>query len=325
MTILGADIGGTKVLLQLRHITHQQRWETIGKAHYYCQAFNSFYELLAKFLQQYPTIHIDHACLAIAGPIQTQQTAKLTNLPWQIDKQILQQQFQFRATLINDFTAVAYGISVLQQQDLVWLQTGKPQDQGVKAVLGAGTGLGQALIFGNYVQATEGGHTNFAPTNAKQIALLNYLKTNHKRVSYEKLLSGQGLVNITQFLAKSYQASIGFDITQAEQISQQALEQQHPLALKALKLFIQIYGAKAGDLALNCLPTGGLYLAGGIAPKILPLLQQPLFLENFLDKAPMQHLLAQIPVAVITNPEVGLLGTMVYSHSIVAGGLPEIS
>jgi glucokinase len=221
--------------------------------------------------------------------------------------------------LINDIEAIAWGIGALGEGDLVALNEVKGPVIGNQAVVAPGTGLGEAGLFwdGNrhHVFACEGGHTDFAPRDELQIELLRFLTARFGRVSYERILSGPGLVNVYEFLRETgceKESSAVADAMQkgdhAAAISRAALESSDALAEKALDLFIAVFGAEASNLGLKIMATGGLFLAGGISPKILPKLKGPCFMHAFLDKGRMRQLVEAMPVHVVTNEKVGLLG-----------------
>ncbi len=318
-TILAGDIGGTKTLLQVAQVTG-----TIGNAQIHnlaerrfdSQAYDSFGQIMAEFMRQlrksHPSTTVHSACIGVAGPVKGDY-AQVTNLPWELYADSLAQDFSIETVrLINDFQAVGYGIEMLSEKDICQLQAGESQPGGVRAVIGAGTGLGHGILVwrdGRYeVLGSEAGHTSFAPTDDVQLELLRYLLQKKPNVSYELVCSGPGLENIYEFLANK-QTQSAARLT-AAQITQAAFDGKDSLAEQALQMFVRIYGSQAGNLALTCLATGGVYVAGGIAPKILPALQQGEFIRAFNDKSKMQHLLKTIPVAVVTNAEVGLLGTV---------------
>ncbi len=310
-TLLAADIGGTKTLLQISSADG----DVLFNQRYVSSEFSSFDDLLAGFLYSLPAdyLPIDAACLAVAGPIAG-RTAKVTNLPWQIDADTLCRKLPVqKILLVNDFAAVGEGIACLTADDLIVLQAGKPDLSAPRAVIGAGTGLGQAFMtpisVGWQVWATEGGHTDFAPTDALQQQLLDFLLQQYVHVSYERLVSGMGLVNIYQFLCDLQQTAPRLDATSdlAAQISELA-GLNDPLAQQTMQLFVDIYGAQAGNFALTVMPRGGLYLAGGIASKNQPLFTDGRFMQAFLAKGRMQPLLEDIPVYLIDSSETGLAG-----------------
>lgn len=313
--LLYGDIGGTKTLLRLAVVKHGEI-ECCYEHRYDSRQYDDFDSMLEDFLQQSdrrPAV----VCLAVAGPI-VDQRVQLTNLPWVIDASVLAEKFSIPAVkIVNDFEGMAASIETLPQDDLVTLQAGNSSPSAMRVVLGAGTGMGVAWLIkrGRYYEplATEAGHVDFAPTSTVQIELLKYLMTKYQRVSIERLLSGQGLTNIFNFLqadaaAGSHLKSIELDADDGATVTRLAFEHQHPIALKALDLFTEIYGAYAGDLALTGLCRGGVYIAGGIAPRIIRILRQPGFIQAFCNKGRYSALVQGIPVHVVMNSKAGLLG-----------------
>jgi glucokinase len=243
-----------------------------------------------------------------------------SNLPWVIEQSVLANQIHLAATLlINDLEASAWGIGALGTEDLVTLNPGAGSVAGNQAVIAPGTGLGEAGLFWDgtrhHVFACEGGHTDFAPRGELQIELLRFLATKFGHVSYERILSGPGLVNAYEFLCASGCGKESAELAAAmaagdpaAAISQAALSGRDSLPGKALDLWISVYGAEVSNLALKIMSTGGMFLAGGISPKILPKLKGSLFMEAFLDKGRMRPLVEAMPVHVVTNEKAGLLG-----------------
>jgi len=315
--ILAADIGGTKTLFQLS----SGQGEVILEKEYISQQFASFDLVLAEFLgqDQVQKHQVTSACFAVAGPVSGRD-ANVTNLPWTLNADALESQFELdHVHLCNDFEAVGYGISCLNADDLFTLQEGEEDKLAPRAIIGAGTGLGQALLLpdGNRwkVVATEGGHTDFAPIDRLQTLLLEHLIERFGHVSYERVVSGVGLVTIYEFLRAYQQCDENEGLRQAminddagAAISQFAVEHNDPLAAQALDMFIQIYGAQAGNLALTVSPRAGVYLAGGIAAKNLEQFKNGLFIQAFNAKGRMQPLMERIPVRIVLQPKVGLLG-----------------
>lgn len=324
--LLAVDIGGTKTLFQLS----SEQGDVILEQSYVSQDFSSFDLALAEFLnqQQIKDYRIDSACFAVAGPVSGRD-ANVTNLPWQLNADDLADEFNIdHLYLCNDFAAVAHGISCLADDEVITLQQGEVDDNSPRAVIGAGTGLGQALLFpetdGWRVVATEGGHVDFAPTDRIQILLLEHLIERFGHVSYERIVSGAGLVTIYEFLRAYEQHDENPDLRQAmvagdpaAAISQFALENNDSLALESLDLFIKIYGAQAGNLALTVLPMAGLYLAGGIAAKNYQRFIQGPFIDAFTAKGKMESLIKKIPVRLILQPKVGLMGARLLAHQII--------
>ena len=322
MRVLAGDIGGTKTLLQIADC-RAGRCRAVRTQRFDSGSHDSLSSIIREFLKGEKNKSIKAACFGIAGPIRETakgQSVKVTNLPWEIHGQELKRRFNFpRLALINDFQAIGHGMAALGRKDLVVLQKGKAVKHGPRAVIGAGTGLGQGLLVWNrdhYVPiATEGGHANFAPVNDLQIELTGYLLKTAGRTSWELILSGHGLVRLYTFLKEHGAAPESATVAQAMQsgnpaaaITGAALEQNDSLANQALDLFVDIYGAQAGNLALTAGATGGVYIAGGIAPKIISRLNDGRFMRAFRSKGKMSPYVEAIPVQVVTRPEVGLIG-----------------
>ena len=303
---LAADLGGTQSRLLLAEqqdgALQPLRQTTLPSRHY-----PSVEALLEDFLQPGERPHC--ACIAAAGPVTGNRIA-LTNLPWQLDAARLSQQFAIsRVALLNDFTAQTYALPYVQPEQLCTLQPGDRDAEGTRALIGAGTGLGMALLAGDRLQPlalpSQGGHADFAPQDEQQIALLRYLLPEYGRVSLEVLLSGRGLTRLYAFLG--HLPLNHPDLPDAHGISQAAAAAE-PLADATLRLFARLYGAAAGNLALTSLARGGVYLSGGIAPKMLPYLQQPEVLAAFCQRGPMQSLLESIALNVVLDEYLGLHG-----------------
>jgi glucokinase len=319
MRVLAGDIGGTKVLLQLAEFEGDD-CRVIAEQRFESAAYDGLLPLVREFLRvAAPIVVPQAACFGIAGPISVTpegQVARVTNLPWIVESAAIERELRIpRVRLINDFQAVGYGIETLSDEDLLPLQVGTRVPQGPCAVVGAGTGLGQALLVwqGDHYEAvaTEGGHVDFAPTDDLQIELFRYLRERHGRVSCERVLSGPGIVNLYSFFISRGQSTAG-DLLCADDpaaaITAAALQNNDAAASAALRLFVKIYGAHAGNVGQSYLATGGVYIAGGIAPKILPALRDGNFTREFADKGRMSALLAAMPIYVVTNEGVGLLG-----------------
>lgn len=315
--ILSGDIGGTKTLLQISAADKARA--PIQKKSYVSNQYPGLAEILSDFLNEAGLSNISSACFALAGPVLGRQV-KLTNLPWSVDADEITARFKVpRVSLINDFEAVGLGITDLQPSDLLTLQPGKEQLHGVRLVVGAGTGLGMAWMTWQdehySVHPSEAGHIDFAPSDAIEYELLCYLQKLHGHVSYERIVSGPGLVAIFEFLRDSGRYAVpdrlqacfrNEDI--AAVISQFAQQDNEPVALKSLELFLSAYGAFVGNMALATLPRGGIYVAGGIAAKNLSQMQQGGFLHAFRSKGRYTALLESLPLHIVTNPQVGLLG-----------------
>lgn len=315
--ILAGDVGGTKTLLQAAE-SKEGHLKMLLERQYESRAHSDFPSALRDFLNQLGRPKIDAACFAVAGPIEGSRV-KVTNLPWRIDAHDLETRFGIPGVrLLNDFEAIALGIEALGPGDLVTLQPGQPAERAMRVVLGAGTGMGVAWLAWRETRyaplATEAGHMDFAPCNDLQAALFDHLKRKFGHVSWERVLSGPGLADIFRFLQGNIGASRGLaqvnldDEGGAAVVTDLALNRKHPIAAKALELFVECYGAFAGNLALAGLTSGGVYLAGGIAPRIIESLRQGTFIQSFCDKGRFAGLMQQIPVRVVMNPAVGLLG-----------------
>ncbi|HQU16576.1 MAG: glucokinase [Chromatiales bacterium 21-64-14] len=325
MKVLAGDLGGTKTLLLVADCgpgtcipLREQRYESA--------TYEGLLPMVEEFLGTLgrERVGIERACFGVAGPVAPvspeRQRARITNLPWELDTAQLAGDLELRRVrLINDFQAVGYGVEALQDDDLVTLQRGEPVHGGPRVVIGAGTGLGEGLLLWHAdhyeALASEGGHVDFAPTDAEQDAVLEGLRREYGRVSYERVLSGPGLVNVFRHLplgaGETPSAALQQALTQgdpAAAISEFAQSGRDAIAQRALTCFIRIYGAQSGNLALTVMATGGVFLAGGIAAKILPQLREGPFLDAFLDKGRMGPLLKRFPIHVIRNPRVGLLG-----------------
>lgn len=308
-TFLSADIGGTKTLLQLSDASGMAlRQQSFPSGRY-----STLTEVLDEFLRS-ADIPVA-ACLAVAGPVDGRRV-RFTNLPWEVDADQLAAHFGItRVELINDFEAVGLGIAALQPIDLLTLQVGSEQARGVRLAVGAGTGLGVAFLSwqndGYTVHSSEGGHLDFAPQDETQVALLRYLQARHDHVSYERLVSGPGLVTIYEFLRDSGRAAPSSTLVAAMQSGDPAAaltQSDEPIARLAVDIFVTLYGAVVGNYALFALPRGGIYLAGGIAAKIAQRMQTGDFLTAFLAKGRYTELLRSLPLHIVTHPNVGLLG-----------------
>ncbi len=318
--LLAGDIGGTKTNLAVFSSQAALRtplWEaTFPSANY-----SSLETLVQHFLSQV-TVPIQQACFGVAGPV-TAGTARITNLSWKVDEQQLQQTLNIpHVRLLNDLDAMAHAVPFLNTTDLHTLNGGKPEDHGPLAVVAPGTGLGEAFLTWNgtrYItHPSEGGHTDFAPTNLQEIDFLRYMLARFEHVSYEHVCSGLGLPYIYGYLKEKS------TIPEIDSLSEQMAQVDHltpliidgalnvdtpsALCVATLKTFASILGAEAGNLALKVMATGGVYLGGGIPPRILPFLENGEFLQAFRQKGRFAEMLSHIPVHVILHPKVALLG-----------------
>jgi glucokinase len=315
--ILAGDIGGTNA--RLAYFQPQNgHLRLVSERVFPSRQHSEFGEIVVEFLDDFGT-RPEAACFGIAGPVRNGRV-ETSNLPWVIEQSRLAKQIHLPATLlINDLEASAWGIGALSASDLVPLNTVRGPAIGNQGVIAPGTGLGEAGLFWDskihQVFACEGGHSDFAPQNDLQIELLRSLKSRFGHVSYERVLSGPGLVNVYEFLRDTGLANESPEMAAqmkagdpAAAISSAAVDGSSELAQKALDIWISVYGAEASNLALKVMATGGLFLAGGISPKILNKLKCPLFMESFLYKGRLRPLVEAIPVHVVTNEKAGLLG-----------------
>jgi glucokinase len=337
--LLAGDIGGTKTILRLVS-KDNTTLKSIYEERYDSASFTDLVPMVRQFFatvkEQIGTVpQPDAACFAIAGPV-VDNTSQLTNLSWVLDGERLERELAIaHVALINDFAAVGYGVLGLGKDDLHPLQDVPSEPAAPIAVIGAGTGLGQGFLIpanGEYrVFATEGGHTDFAPRSELEFQLLKYLrdKYNINRVSVERVVSGQGIAAIYQFLRdrqmgqesptvaekiRTWEREAGMSektVDPAAVIAQAAAEGSDPLSEQAMQIFVAAYGAEAGNLALKLLPYGGLYIAGGIAAKNLSLMKSGKFMQAFSDKGRVSPLLESVPVQVVLNPQVGLIGAAI--------------
>jgi len=308
--ILTGDIGGTKTLLAL----HDDGGAIVDSRRYASSDAATFEALVARFLDE-TAARPRAACFGVAGPVLGARV-KVTHLPWEIDAGALAARFGLqRVQLLNDFAAAAHGLGALSAADVVTLQDGEPRPERPKLVIGAGTGLGIAFAIGDAVLSGEGGHAAFAPADAAQDALWQWLHRRLGRVEVEHVVSGRGLGHAYHFLLERWPGGAppsARDALQADDpaaaIGRQALERGDALSLAAVDLFLSCYGAQAGDQALTALARGGVYITGGIAPKLLPRLTAGGFMATFNDKGSSAHLTRACPVHVVTNPDLPLLG-----------------
>ena len=311
--ILAGDVGGTKTTLALFDDGRLVREATMAS-----REFSSLEAAIAEFLAAGPRGPIAAIAVGIAGPVVEGRVAT-TNLPWHVDERALAAEVPVpRARLLNDLEATAHGIFELADEDLVPLQSG-PRRRANVAVIAAGTGLGEALVVDDGARrmfvGSEGGHADFAPRGELEENLLRFLRKDFGRVSYERVVSGPGLHNLYRFLRETGFAPESPAVAEALDredpgtvITEHALAGDDALCAKALSMFVSIYGAEAGNLALKALALGGVVVAGGIAPRILPMLREGGFIAAFRDKGRLTPLMNTIPVRVAVTPRAPLLG-----------------
>jgi glucokinase len=320
--ILAGDIGGTNARLGLFEASGTQL-QVIATATYPSRAYASLDAIVERFMAGQPTAP-KRACFAIAGPV-SEGRAVATNLAWTVERRRLGAVVGVKDVhLINDLEAIAHGLRELDDDDVAMLHAGALGAEGNRGIIAAGTGLGEAGIYWDGRQhhpfACEGGHTDFGPRTQEEVALLTRLATKFERVSYERVLSGSGLHEIYTFLRDREQDPEPPWLTQefAEEpapvvIVRNALEGRSDLCLQALDSFVSIYGAEAGNLALKVMARGGVWIGGGIAPRILARMRGPVFLDAFFAKGRLRPLLEGIAVRVILNDKVGLMGAARYA------------
>lgn len=320
--VLAGDIGGTKTELALFSV-HGEKLRSESQKQFPSKRYSGLIPVLQDFLgNNRPAL--DAACFGIAGPV-VDGKVRTTNLPWMIDVEDLRRVLKITAVdLLNDLEAAAYGIFTLENDELFTLNEGAMRHSGNKALIAAGTGLGQAILYDDGRQyhplATEAGHADFAPRNEIEIELLRYLLSRFGHVSYERVVSGPGLVNIYRFLkevrgmAEPPALSERFAAQDAGAvISQAALANEFEICVTALDVFVSVYGAEAGNLALRAKSVRGIYIGGGIAPKILAKLKDGTFMRAFADKGRYSDLLAAIPVQIVLNGQAALRGAAYYA------------
>jgi glucokinase len=324
--VIAADIGGTHATFALAEITNEGPL-IITEDSLASREFQNFAPLLQTFLDR-PGFkplrdRITAACFAVAGPVKD-NAAILTNLGWQVEGDAVSEQFKLpKVTLINDFQAAGLGVNHLPSSSFTTLQAAEADEEAPAIIVGAGTGLGVGMIVKSNDQyrvvPSEAGHADFAPTDDLQDKLLLYLRRNFGRVSWERVISGPGLMRVYSFLQDSglgapskqlMEATKHVGVDPAEVIAEYGLRKLDPLAVRALDLFVAAYGAFAGNMALNSLARGGVYVAGGIAPKIIGRLKEGAFMRAFTGRGAFTPLLSGIPVKVVMDAKVGLRGAL---------------
>jgi len=317
--LLAGDIGGTKTNLAIYSAETEPRLPLV-EATFASEDYPSLEAMVSEFLDQ-TNLPVEHASFGVAGPVVGTR-ATITNLPWVMDERHLEGKLKLSSVrLLNDLAAIAHAVPFLKPKDLYTLNVGQPASDGNMAVIAPGTGLGEAFLTwdGSRYQAfaSEGGHADFAPNTPLEIELLRYLQDRLGHVSYERVCSGSGIPNIYDFLKTSGHGHepqwLAEKLAAADDptpvIANAALSEKPPeICLATLNSFISILGSEAGNLALKLMATGGVYLGGGIPPRILPLLKAPRFMKSFAHKGRLSGLLVDIPVHVIRNPKVALLG-----------------
>lgn len=315
--ILAGDIGGTNTRLAYFD-AEKGRLKLVLVSVFPSRKYPALENILTEFVAAHE-MPIERACFGVAGPVKRGRCVT-SNLAWEVDARLLAYKLDLATVLlVNDLEANAYGIAVLEPDDFVVLNKGEANPVGNAALISAGTGLGEAGLHWQRNEyrpfASEGGHTDFAPRNEIEVELLFYLLKKFKRVSYERVLSGPGLYNIYQFLRDTGRSEEPKWLAQELQdgdpapvISKSGLKGSSEICARALDMFVSIYGAEAGNLTLKLMATGGLYVGGGIAPKIIEKLREPIFGTAFTTKGRLSPLLEATPVRVIMNDKTALLG-----------------
>ncbi|MBN1890478.1 MAG: glucokinase [Thermoflexales bacterium] len=321
--LLAGDIGGTKTELAL-FSPEQSVHHILRKKTFSSRAYLSLEAIVSEFLSG-KDIAVTGASFGVAGPVVGER-AQITNLPWVVDTRILSDTLGgVPVHLLNDLEAIAYALPFLQPTDLDVLNPGQPEEHGTLSVVAPGTGLGEAFLVWNGQQyrayPSEGGHSNFGPNTPLELELLGYLQKRFDHVSYERVCSGQAVPNLYAFFKDSgrwsepdwlrEQLATATDLTPI--IVQAALAKQAEICVATLELFVSILASEASDVALKVLATGGLYLGGGIPPRILPRLKDKTFMEAFTRKGRFSQMLSRIPVYVILNPNAALIGAACHS------------
>ena len=326
--ILAGDVGGTKTALALFELRDGalvlEREATLPS-----REFPTFEDAVARFLDAGTRLAVEAACLGVAGPVVNGRSVT-TNLPWQLDEATLAAGIPARRVrLLNDLEATGYGVLTLPPTALEPLQRGAAR-RGNMVLIAAGTGLGEALLIWDgqrhLVVASEGGHVDFAPRTDLETELLRFLRKELGRVSYERVLSGPGLYNVYRFLRDTgglpepswLHDRIATGDPSAV-VSEVGLAGGHPLCVQALDLFVSVYGAEAGNLALKALAVGGVFVGGGIAPKIRAKLADGTFVTAFCDKGRFAELMASIPISLVLEPRAALLGAAHVARGLVEG------
>jgi glucokinase len=321
--ILAGEIGATRTRLAAFE-TEGSRLQCVVEKNYVSQQRDGLSGILADFIKT-EGIPVHSACLGVAGPVRAGRS-KISNLPWVIDAREVAVQLKLNSVgLLNDLEAYAYGIDGLESKDFITLGEGVDEAEGNRAVISAKTGLGMAGLywdgFRHHPFACEGGHADFAPRNELQTELLVYLQKKYGRISCERILSGPGIKNIYDFLRDTNKADepewLRTQISAAPDppalISRFALEGKAAICDQTLSIFVSVFGAQTGNCALNFMSTGGIFIGGSIAAKIVPRMKDPVFLESFLDKGRMGTILKDMPVKIVINDDCGMIGAARYT------------
>lgn len=328
--ILAGDVGGTKVQLALYAAAEGMGGEPLRQQIYPTAQFESFAALLDDFMGDHAP-RLKAACFGVAGPVSDGR-AEMTNVHWRvIDERDIRRQFGIeRVELINDMIAMGYGALALPPESFAVLNAGEPKVRGNAALIAAGTGLGEAMLFWDgrrwIPSPSEGGHADFAPNSELEIELYKHLHALYGHVSIERILSGPGFFNIYKFLRETgrgeepaWLAERLANEDSSAVVAELAMKGELPICIQTMDLFVHIYGAEAGNMALKVLASGGVFIGGGIAPKILPQLRRPEFMEGFASKGRLREMMEKIPVKVMLDPRAPLIGAASRAAMIYRG------
>src|SRR5438270_1388423 len=321
--ILAGEIGATRTRLAAFE-KDGSRLKLVVEKNYSSHEHAGLSEIIADFIKS-EGIAVHQACFGVAGPVRRGRS-KISNLTWTIDSRDLAKQLKVDTVgMINDLEAFAYGIDGLESKDFVTLNEGSEDAEGNRAVISARTGLGVAGLywdgFRHHPFGCEGGHSDFAPRNELEMTLLMYLQKKYGRISCERLLSGPGIKNIYDFLRDTKKveepAWLKDQMAAAPDppalISQLAAEGKAPICERTMSIFVSIYGAETGNVALNFMSTGGIYIGGSVAAKNVARMKEPVFMQSFLDKGRLTPLMKEIPVSIVLNDDSGLIGAARYT------------
>ena len=324
--ILAGDIGGTKTNLALYELVDGTL--SILMQHQFVSAeFSSLIDVIIAFEKKMTSkLNVDSACFGIAGPV-IDGRCRTTNLPWDITSSALSQHLgKDNVRLLNDLESTAYGMLYLREDEFLDLNPTSKSVDGNRAVIAAGTGLGEAMLFYDgaayHPVGSEGGHCDFAPLTKQQDELLEWMRGRYpEHVSFERILSGPGIYALYEFLSESSFAlqpstmiNLEMGMDKSAMVSRCALVDKDPLCMEVLRLFVEIYGAEAGNLALKSMSLGGVYIGGGIAPKILPMMKDGSFMNSFIKKGRFEELLRGMDVKIALNQETALLGAAYFAR-----------
>jgi glucokinase len=320
--ILAGDIGGTNTRLAL--FETEGDLKILFEEKYPSREFAGLEQIVLKFLEDHKA-EVSVACFGVAGPVQDGR-CKTTNLPWIVDAELLSKGLKIPSVrLYNDLQANANGLKVLKSDELYCIQAGSNKQKANRALIAAGTGLGEAGLFWdgkNHIPfASEGGHTDFAPRNELEIALFGYMQAKFGHISYERIISGPGIHSLYEFLVEVHEEKQSQDVIDEMKerdpvavICEFAIRKKDPLCEKVVAWFLSLYGAESGNMALKYFSLGGFYIGGGIAPRLLKLFKDSEFLSSFSKKGRFKELLESIPIYIVLNDNAALLGAASYGR-----------